>query len=225
MNTKKHAGLYRSDMRPVFKCNSTQGKWMRIRKSIRVDTDGFYGFEHVVDSDNDVLWFAFTYPYSYLTLQNELEVLDSRFEAVAVGNSKSSPSIYYRRELLTRSLDGRRIDLMTITSPTGMSSDEGSSAREPYLPGLYPPAPGLYSAVPRPHIFPKKDVVVISARVHPGEVPAQHTMRGIIDLLLDAHDPRAKALRDQFVFKIVPMLNPDGEFTCFLCIYTLVFDD
>jgi hypothetical protein len=178
-----------------------------------VDTDGFYGFEHVVDAENDVIWFAFTYPYSYATLQSELEILDSRFDTALLGgngNAKSAPYIYYQRELLTRSLDGRRIDLMTITSPAGMSTDEGSSSREPYLPGLYPPAPGLYSAVPRPHVFPKKDVVVISARVHPGEVPAQHTLRGIIDLLLDAHDPRAKSLREHFVFKIVPMLNPDG---------------
>lgn len=222
MNTKKHAGLYRSDMRPVFKSNATQGRWLRIRKSIRVDTDGFYGFEHVVDSDNDVLWFAFTYPYSYSTLQSELDALDQRFNTATDGAAaapKDNSSIYYRRELLTRSIDGRRIDLLTITSSSA-GMDTGAS--EPLLPGLHPPHPGTYTAPSRPCVFPKKDVVVISARVHPGEVPAQHTLRGIIDLLLDPNDPRARALRDQFVFKIVPMLNPDGKIPMLYSLYAFI---
>jgi hypothetical protein len=34
-------------------------------------------------------------------------------------------------------------------------------------------------------------------------------MKGVIDFLI-SDAPEAKALRDQFVFKIIPMLNPDG---------------
>lgn len=49
----------------------------------------------------------------------------------------------------------------------------------------------------------------ISARVHPGESNASWMMKGIIDFLV-GNTPEAIALRDNFVFKIVPMLNPDG---------------
>jgi cytosolic carboxypeptidase protein 2/3 len=51
--------------------------------------------------------------------------------------------------------------------------------------------------------------IVITARVHPGETNASWMMKGIIDYLIGP-SLDAKILRDNFVFKIVPMLNPDG---------------
>jgi hypothetical protein len=51
--------------------------------------------------------------------------------------------------------------------------------------------------------------VVISARVHPGETNASFMMHGVIQFLT-SEDPMARTLRDYFVFRIVPMLNPDG---------------
>jgi hypothetical protein len=45
--------------------------------------------------------------------------------------------------------------------------------------------------------------------VHPGETPASYMLDSLIQTLL-SKDPRAAVLRTQFVFKIVPMLNPDG---------------
>jgi hypothetical protein len=55
----------------------------------------------------------------------------------------------------------------------------------------------------------KKEGVVISARIHPGESNASWMMKGVIDFLVSS-DPAASELRDKFVFKIIPMLNPDG---------------
>jgi murein tripeptide amidase MpaA len=51
--------------------------------------------------------------------------------------------------------------------------------------------------------------IVITARVHPGETNASWMMKGIIDYLVGP-SLDARILRDNFVFKIVPMLNPDG---------------
>ncbi len=60
-----------------------------------------------------------------------------------------------------------------------------------------------------PEVKQQRKGVFISARVHPGESNASWMMKGVIDFLL-SDTPEATVLRDQFVFKIIPMLNPDG---------------
>ncbi|XP_059583800.1 cytosolic carboxypeptidase 6 isoform X2 [Alligator mississippiensis] len=57
----------------------------------------------------------------------------------------------------------------------------------------------------------EQKVVFITARVHPGETPSSFVCQGIIDFLVSPH-PVAKVLRDHLVFKIAPMLNPDGVY-------------
>eukprot|EP00731_Ephydatia_muelleri_P011017 Em0005g1603a len=51
--------------------------------------------------------------------------------------------------------------------------------------------------------------VVISARVHPGETNGSWMMQGVLDTLT-SNSKLARSLRSNFVFRLVPMLNPDG---------------
>jgi cytosolic carboxypeptidase protein 2/3 len=51
--------------------------------------------------------------------------------------------------------------------------------------------------------------IILTSRVHPGETNASWIMNGVIDTLV-SDDENAKFLRNTFVFKIIPMLNPDG---------------
>lgn len=54
-----------------------------------------------------------------------------------------------------------------------------------------------------------KKGIVFTARVHPGESPSSFIMQGLIKFLL-GNSKEAKILRREFIFFIVPMLNPDG---------------
>ena len=151
---------------------------------------------------------AFTYPYSYRELQLYLSRLerkygnDTSFVDTANIDEKQSPSkIYFHRELVIRSLLNFRIDLLTITDSNGMGED-----REPTLENLFPDHPHTL----RPRLFKNKKVVFLSARVHPGETQSSFVINGFLKFLLRDNDARAEALRRKYVFKLIPMLNPDG---------------
>ena len=59
---------------------------------------------------------------------------------------------------------------------------------------------------------PDKPYILLTARVHPSETNASYVMDGLLDFLV-SHDPVATALLSTFVFKIVPLLNPDGWYS------------
>lgn len=92
------------------------------------------------------------------------------------------------------------MELITVTSLNGISS-----VREERLNNLFPIA-----TEHRPFKFPEKKVVFMSARVHPGETPSSFVLNGFLRFLLDPNDQRAILLRRLFVFKFIPILNPDG---------------
>ncbi|BFZ21529.1 hypothetical protein BsWGS_24568 [Bradybaena similaris] len=55
----------------------------------------------------------------------------------------------------------------------------------------------------------EKKAVIITARVHPGESQSSWMMKGLLEFITGP-DPAARELRNKFVFKVVPMINPDG---------------
>ena len=151
------------------------------------------------DVADDVLYFAFTFPYTYGMVQEDMAMVDAQGLST---NFNDPDSVYCTRELLTKSCDGLRVDLVTITSCKGLSPER---EREPRLLGLFPvdttnanastqhtstelstsspskggeshASSGLSLPDPRPFVFPDKEVVFVSARVHPGECPTQYTL-------------------------------------------------
>lgn len=68
--------------------------------------------------------------------------------------------------------------------------------------------------VPKPSRVDTKNfirVIIVLARSHPGESVTSFVCQGLLEFLLGTH-PIAIVLRENFVFKIVPMVNPDGVF-------------
>ena len=124
---------------------------------------------------------------------NAIDALDDKLQ--------SSNKIYFHRELAIRSLLNFRIDLLTITDTSGISDE-----REATLDNLFPDHPHTL----RPRVFKNKKVVFLSARVHPGETQSSFVINGFLKFLLRDNDSRAEALRKKYVFKLLPMLNPDG---------------
>jgi len=54
-----------------------------------------------------------------------------------------------------------------------------------------------------------RDAVIITGRIHPGETNASWIVEGILEFLV-SDEEEAVSLREKYVFKIIPMLNPDG---------------
>lgn len=55
----------------------------------------------------------------------------------------------------------------------------------------------------------EKKGILLTGRVHPGESMTSYVVEYIIDFLL-GNTVEARILRENFLFKIIPMLNIDG---------------
>ncbi|KAM9470800.1 cytosolic carboxypeptidase 4 isoform 2-T2 [Clarias gariepinus] len=93
--------------------------------------------------------------------------------------------VFFRQQALCNTLGGNACPLITITAtPTS------------------PNFRHLHQLRNRPCVF-------LTARVHPGESNASWVMKGTLEFLC-SDDAVAESLREAFIFKIIPMLNPDG---------------
>ncbi|XP_025832353.1 cytosolic carboxypeptidase 1-like [Agrilus planipennis] len=89
-------------------------------------------------------------------------------------------SIYVRVDKLCNTIKSNEVPLITITGK--------SSTKE----------------------LQKRPIVFITGRVHPGESNSSWIIQGLLDFLLNEHDEKAAQARNSYIFKIIPMLNPEG---------------
>ncbi|XP_052132932.1 cytosolic carboxypeptidase Nna1-like, partial [Frankliniella occidentalis] len=177
--------------------------------------------------DNDTCYLAHCYPYTYSDLQDYLLKLQNH----------PVKSTFSKLRLLCRSLAGNNVYYLTITTPppppatTAPSSPNGGTCNNNNCtsnannvnnnvnnnnanipqgsPTRCAACAACTPAPPPPEEPKKKKAVVLTARVHPGETPSSWMMKGFMDFLT-GNSNQAKELRDKFIFKLVPMLNPDG---------------
>lgn len=203
VNLNKQVKMFSQGMCPVFKIVPGHLHWERIRErpTYTLDQRGndftLSFLYYTPENSKAVTYFAFTYPFSYTDLQNYLKRIDARMGKRSV---MCTDDIYYHRECAIKSLEDRRLDVLTISSYHNISME-----REDRLINMFPE-----KNEERPYKFRDKKVIFISARVHPGETPSSFVLNGFLNFLLNRDDQIAINLRRLYVFKLIPMLNPDG---------------
>ena len=95
--------------------------------------------------------------------------------------------IYFNRKKLCSTIIGNNVEFFTINN---------SKSIFPYIIG-------------NSNKTQLKSGVVLFGRQHPSETVGSWTLKGAMDFLMGESD-EAKYLRDNFIFKIIPMINVDG---------------
>ncbi|KAA0187412.1 Cytosolic carboxypeptidase 4 [Fasciolopsis buskii] len=153
----------------------------------------------------DVCYLAYHYPYTYTRLLSDI----ARWKKEAE-RTDSNP-VYFRVQSLTSTLLENPVPVLTITAKSLLTDDKSTpdqlarlSVSASEVDGCKPmPDRSFYTRSSiRPYIF-------LTARVHSGETNSSWVMQGLVNHLVSDH-PVAVQARQQFIFKIVPMLNPDG---------------
>jgi murein tripeptide amidase MpaA len=162
---EKDIGWHRGGTKTAYYANGIKKDGQKGFRTLYTMT-----FSYEFDYQDDNVYFAYCYPYTYTELVEELNAIIS----------DPIKQHYVQKKVLCETLAGNKCDVLTITSrqnPENMSKRKG---------------------------------VILTARVHPGESVGSWMMKGALDFLVDPDSAEAEYLRQNFVFKVVPMLNPDG---------------
>jgi len=191
-------------------------KYVREQKRFLSSLSFSYEFEY----ENDTVYFANTVPYTYTDVFKELNDLQKN-------DSKYN---FLNRKTLCNTLAGNNLDYLTITSSDYQTSGNKQSgaignsindslkcskinidrlSNSHMLDNI-----NIKSFLPNPNInnhdvHNTKIGIILMGRVHPGETVSSFMIKGVIDFLCSDCD-EANILRSYFMFKIVPMMNPDG---------------
>ena len=191
INLAKNESSYTQGLKPLV-YSSAVGSWSRATEFVTYTPSSYFrtagkthfqlSFTYTFSSRADTVFFAHCYPYTYSDLTRYLR----RLPACA------------RVDTLCKTFGGRICPMVTITDDLGAVPSSSEERR-----ALFRPRSGW--ALPHS----SKKFVVLTARVHAGETNSSHVMEGVLEFLTGDSEA-ACVLRKHFVFKIVPMLNPDG---------------
>lgn len=132
-----------------------------------------------------------------------------------------SSHVFYSNQVLCHTLNGNPVPVLTITSKNNVKVRLLAIFYLKYSPNQYTVHTwtsiyiqillfqcGSYVYLGVLHLQ-DKEVIFFTGRVHPGESNSSWVMEGVLDQLL-RESSISNQLLDKFIFKIVPMLNPEG---------------
>ncbi|GMH41804.1 hypothetical protein BSKO_09714 [Bryopsis sp. KO-2023] len=178
-------------MTPVFRIMHSSD-WQRVPvKDVHYYKSPRHNHNHVLSmvitmpNAGEVHEIAYTFPYNYTRQQYQLAWIERL----------NKP--FLRRDLLCRTPQLRRVDMLTITYPMSRHPLPTSQVHTPSP--FWLRSRRLNESACRPDA---SRVVFISARVHPGETPASYVTEGLLDFLVSA-DKNAAKLREEIVWVVV----------------------
>ncbi len=130
------------------------------------------------------LYVAAAQPYTYTDLCAALGMWQGQDERAA----------FMKRRSLCKTLAGNAVEFLTITDP---QTDCATTSAV---------FPRTASHIPEN----KRPWIVVCGRVHPSECNSSWFVHGLIEFLTDPRNSLAEELRRQFVWLVIPMMNPDG---------------
>ena len=144
-------------------------------------------FEYTFEYSDDRVYFAYSVPYTYSDL---LKLLGEVRECCKNGN------IFFKEEVLCRTLSGINVPILTITSIKNKEEFTEYHNKD------------IDKRTERNKLS-KKSVVIVTARIHPGETYGSFMMEGFLRSITSSSFV-ATQLRKDIIFKVIPMLNIDG---------------
>lgn len=167
-----------------------QNPFSRVQKSGGMDTSGNIDSASSTAACN-ATYYTLTFTLNFANADDTYLIAHS-YPYTVTDNQLHMKQLYHRsgkrihrivrRTVLCQTLGGRDCDLLTISDFTASPAE-----------------------------LKARRSVVLTSRVHPGETQSSWMMRGIIDFLLSDSDV-ARILRRLFVFRVIPLLNPDGVY-------------
>jgi cytosolic carboxypeptidase protein 2/3 len=217
VNFMKYESLYNAGMKPLVYSEKQKEKgWHRECSAVsyfknqtpriaRGRAQYFYTltFTYVFKCKEDKVFFAYCFPYTYSQLMSYLNTLRS-----------DDFSSFVRIDTLCSTLAGLPSPVLTITNNVSTFdsweneliklSKSAAGRKWQRMKDSKSPASNKKALEHQ-----GKKCVFLTARAHPGESNGSYMMKGAIDFLV-GDSREAKLLRKKFVFKIIPMINPDG---------------
>uniref|UniRef100_A0A383WKG5 Peptidase M14 domain-containing protein n=1 Tax=Tetradesmus obliquus TaxID=3088 RepID=A0A383WKG5_TETOB len=188
INLQKPDSLYNMGMLPLL--HSAQQMRRKGIGWVRAGSDVYYG-PNSIKRGKQQPYFALTFTMEFPHEDDTVHLAhcypysySDLQNHLYVLLKEPSNTAMMQRACMATSLAGNAVDVLTITAPEGCGKP-----------------------------LSQRQGVVLSgkhcSRVHPGETNASWMMKGALHQLLGS-SAEAAQLREQFVFKVVPMLNPDG---------------
>jgi Zinc carboxypeptidase/Cytosolic carboxypeptidase N-terminal domain len=175
---------------PVFKSDSSAGIWAKLEYVTRIrqiDTNEMeieFSYQYDPAADGKIS-FALAYPWPFA--QNQ------RFYREIKNMYSKNPSLFLERYTVSTTPAKNAVYAILLSSIQHLEVKKRTKI----------------SGIRFPNLTGQKKIFILVARVHGFESISSLAMKNAIKFLL-ADTPQAKMLLDQYLFVIIPMLNPDS---------------
>ncbi|XP_072326681.1 cytosolic carboxypeptidase 4 [Scyliorhinus torazame] len=196
INCEKTNSQFNYGMQPVMysvhEALCGRAHWVRVGSDIYYYKNHYCRHSAVTRGQKDTSYYTLTFTITflhskdvcYLAYHYPYTYSTLMTHLHLLKESLNPDQIYFRHQILCSTLGGNKCPVITITASPGSQPEQL-------------------------HQFWNRQYVVLTARVHPGESNASWVMKGTLEFLV-SDDAIARSLRDSYIFKIIPMLNPDG---------------